>query len=355
MEKVVNEAHRSKFQTLEQFYTSEDLLVFDIETTGFTAEHTALYLIGCAYYKNRQWNICQWFNQDGRSEADILEQFLSLAMNYKYVITYNGDGFDIPYIIKKAKAYGMENTLAHMESIDIYKQIRFLKDVLHMENMKQKSVERFLGIHRLDKYSGGDLIKVYQEYVKLPVKTNKQLLLQHNYEDLEGLLDCTSMLAYCKFKAGCLLVRKMSVRQNRLLFSLELEYQLPKRLTIGLNDIIITGFQKEATINAPIYTEELKFFFDNYRDYYYLPAEDMAVHKSVASYVDKNYREPAKKETCYLRKKGYFISQIDDGILSGYKRDYEDKESFIELTDSFLQDLDLLHAYARHIIRLALS
>ena len=74
MEKVVNEAHRSKFQTLEQFYTSEDLLVFDIETTGFTAEHTALYLIGCAYYKNRQWNICQWFNQDGRSEADILEQ-----------------------------------------------------------------------------------------------------------------------------------------------------------------------------------------------------------------------------------------------------------------------------------------
>ena len=99
----------------------------------------------------------------------------------------------------------------------------------------------------------------------------------------------------------------------------------------------------------------LKFFFDNYRDYYYLPAEDMAVHKSVASYVDKNYREPAKKETCYLRKKGYFISQIDDGILSGYKRDYEDKESFIELTDSFLQDLDLLHAYARHIIRLALS
>ena len=101
MEKVVNEAHRSKFQTLEQFYTSEDLLVFDIETTGFTAEHTALYLIGCAYYKNRQWNICQWFNQDGRSEADILEQFLSFAMNYKYVITYNGDGFDIPYITGK--------------------------------------------------------------------------------------------------------------------------------------------------------------------------------------------------------------------------------------------------------------
>ena len=336
---------------MEQFYTPEDLLVFDIETTGFTAEHTALYLIGCAYYKNRQWNICQWFNQDGRSEADILEQFLSFAMNYKYVITYNGDGFDIPYITKKAKAYGMENTLAHMESIDIYKQIRFLKDVLHMENMKQKSVERFLGIHRLDKYSGGDLIKVYQEYVKLPVKTNKQLLLQHNYEDLEGLLDCTSMLAYCKFKAGCLLVRKMSVRQNRLLFSLELEYQLPKRLTIGLNDIIITGFQKEATINAPIYTEELKFFFDNYRDYYYLPAEDMAIHKSVATYVDKDFRKKATADNCYTKKDAIFVPQYETLITPFFKESNKDKLSYFELTLGFLDSDSLLFQYTRHVFR----
>lgn len=355
MEKIINNAHKSKFQKLENYYPSEDLLVFDIETTGFTAEHTVLYMIGCAYYENHQWKICQWFNQDGQSEKNILEQFFSFMCNYKYLITYNGDGFDIPYLSKKAAYYKLGNPFAGKESIDIYKQIRFLKEHLHMENMKQKSVERFLGIHRLDKYSGGDLIKVYQDYVKLPVKTNKQLLLQHNYEDLEGLLDASSMLAYCRLKAGCLLVRKMSVRQNRLLFSLELEYPLPRRITLGINDIMITGFQKEATINAPIYTEELKFFFDNYKEYYYLPAEDMAVHKSVASYVDKDYREPAKKENCYLRKRGYFISQIDEGILSGYKRTYAENESFIELTDSFLQDLDLLHAYARHIIRLALS
>lgn len=355
MEKIINEAHKSKFQTLENYYPPEELLVFDIETTGFTAEHTALYMIGCAYYENHQWKICQWFNQDGQSEKSILEQFFSFMSHYKYMITYNGDGFDIPYLSKKAACYKLGNPFADKESIDIYKQIRFLKEHLHMENMKQKSVERFLGIHRLDKYSGGDLIKVYQDYVKLPVKTNKQLLLQHNYEDLEGLLDASSMLAYCRLKAGCLLVRKMSVRQNRLLFSLELEYPLPRRITLGINDIMITGFQKEATINAPIYTEELKFFFDNYKEYYYLPAEDMAVHKSVASYVDKDYREPARKETCYLRKQGYFISQIDEGILSGYKRSYAEKESFIELTDSFLQDLNLLHAYARHIIRLALS
>lgn len=355
MEKVINQTHDSKFQTLEAYYPPQDILVFDIETTGFTAQTTMLYMIGCAYYEDHVWKICQWFNQDGLSEQSIVEAFFSFASNYKYLVSYNGDGFDLPYLSKKADLYQLKNPLQDMESIDIYKQIRFLKEILHLENMKQKTIERFLGIHRLDKYSGGDLIKIYQDYLKLPVKTNKQLLLQHNYEDLEGLLDCSSLLAYGKLKAGCLLVRKMSVRQNRLLFSLELEYPLPRRMTLGLQEIVITGFQKEATMNVPILSEELKFYFDNYKEYYYLPAEDMAVHKSVASYVDKNYRENAKKETCYLRKQGYFISQIDEGILSGYKRDCKEKESFIELTDSFLQDLDLLHAYARHIIRLALS
>lgn len=198
MDKIVNDAHTSKLQTLQNYYAAEDVLVFDIETTGFTAEHTALYLIGCAYYEDHRWKICQWFNQDGLSEEKILREFLLFCKDFKYFVTYNGDGFDIPYLTKKTIMYGMENPFSKKESIDIYKQIRFLKEHLHLENMKQKSVERFLGIHRLDKYSGGDLIKVYQDYVKLPVKTNKQLLLQHNYEDIEGLLDCASMLAYCQ-------------------------------------------------------------------------------------------------------------------------------------------------------------
>lgn len=355
MEIIENKAHKSKYSGIERYYTPQDILVFDIETTGFTAETTTLYMIGCAYFKEDTWFIRQWFNHDGNSEEELVRDFIAFSKNYKYIVSYNGDGFDIPYMKKKIANYSIEETDFCLESIDIYKQIRFLKDLLHLENMKQKSVERFLGINRLDKYTGGDLIKVYQEYVALPVRKNKQLLLQHNYEDLEGLLDCCSMLAYCRLKTGCLVVRKMSVRQNRLLFSLEPDYPLPRRITLEMNGIIITGFGKEATINAPIVAGELKFFFDNYREYYYLPAEDRAVHKSVASYVDKNYREPAKKETCYLRKQGYFISQIDDGILSGYKKSVSDTETFIELTDSFLQDLDLLHAYARHIIRLALS
>lgn len=355
MEVIVHKVSPSKYAQIDSFFPQDDVLFFDIETTGFIAKTSMLYLIGCAFVQSGQWYIKQWFNDDGESEEIIIRDFLATLKSYKYLLHYNGDGFDLPFLMKKLPADQKENPFEQVESIDIYKQIRSLKDILHLQNMKQKTVETFLNVKRLDKYTGGDLIKVYQDYLKQPQKNAKQLLLQHNYEDLQGLMDCTSLLAYTRLKAGCLQVRRMSVRQNRLLFSLSLDYSIPRRMTLGIHDIIITGYQHEATLNVPILSEELKFFFDNYKEYYYLPAEDMAVHKSVASYVDKNYRTPATKETCYLRKNGYFITQVDSGILTGYKRNVSDKETFIELADSFLQDINMLNAYARHIIRLALS
>lgn len=354
MQIITNDARESKYMLLGSYYSTDEVCLFDIETTGFAASSTTLYLIGCCFFENGKWHIRQWFNDDGASEQEIISSFMEFISSYKYIIHYNGDGFDIPYIVNKLKKYDFEYSFSDIESIDLYKKIKAFKNLFHVDNLKQKTLEKFLGINRLDKYSGGDLIKVYNSYLSNKKNEEKQLLIQHNYEDLEGLLYCCCLLSYTKLKAGCFTVNKMSVKDNRLLFSLTLDYMIPKRITVGTNDIVITGNQNEMTVNVPIITEELKFFFDNYREYYYLPAEDMAVHKSVATYVDKDYRTQAKKENCYLRHFGHYITQLDSGIMSGYKRSYKDKETFIELCDSFLQDIDMLNAYARHIVRLAL-
>lgn len=350
MQKVTHRARVNQYMQLQTFYNPEDIVAFDIETTGFAAETTELYLIGCAFYQDGKWMITQWFNDDGISERAIIIDFFKFVSSYKYIFNYNGDGFDIPYLEKKSLKLELDFSFGKLESIDLYKQIKTIKNLLHLDNLKQKTIEIFLDINRLDKYSGGDLIKVYKDYLKSPSDMGKQLLLQHNYEDLEGLLYCSSLLSYTKLKAGCFKVAKMSVKSNRLIFSLSLDYPIPKRISQGVRDIIITGHMSEASISVPIISGELKFFFDNYKEYYYLPVEDMAVHKSVATFVDKNYRVPAKKDTCYLKRNGHFITQLDSGILPGYKKDVKDKETYIELVDSFLQDQDILNAYARHII-----
>lgn len=350
MIKIINPARDNIFMQLTNYYNPAEIIAFDIETTGFAAETTQLYLIGVASYSNNKWIITQLFNDDGKSEKQIIECFFAMLKGSKYLFNYNGDGFDIPYITKKINQYNMDYKFDECESIDLYKHIKPFKSLLHLDNLKQKSIERYLGLNRLDKYSGGDLIKVYSDYLKNGSDIGKKLVLQHNYEDLEGLLCCSSLLSYEKFKLGCFSVKKMSVNNHKLVFHINIEYPFPKRISLGKNDIIITGYQNEVSISVPILDEELKFFFDNYKDYYYLPIEDMAVHKSVASFVDKNYRVAAKKETCYQKKYGHFITQLDGGILSGYKRNYRDKETYIELVDSFLQDISMINAYARYIV-----
>ena len=42
---------------LERLGRLEDLLFFDIETTGFSGDYTRLYLIGCTYFQKGTWHL----------------------------------------------------------------------------------------------------------------------------------------------------------------------------------------------------------------------------------------------------------------------------------------------------------
>ena len=350
MQIIKNKAEDNKLIKLDCYYDKSKVVIFDIETTGFAAASTKLYLIGCGYYDGDDIYIIQWFNDDGKSEVDIIKAFFEFISNYKYILHYNGDGFDIPYINSKIKEYELDFSFDGITSIDLYKLIRPYKDMLHLDNLKLKSIEQFLDINRLDKYSGKDLIKIYNEYLNKPDDEKEKLLLTHNYEDIEGLIYNFCMLAYVKLKEGCFSVNSMKVRKNKLLFSLSLEYDLPKRISFSKFDIIITGYQNEATITVPIVEATLKFFFKDYKEYFFIPSEDRAIHKSVATYIDKNSRLKATKENCYVKQSGYFITQLDAEIITGFKENYNDKTSYIELADSFLQDINKITEYSKQII-----
>ena len=48
---------------LETIAPLEEFLFVDIETTGFTARSSSLYLIGTAFYRGGSWCIRQWFGE----------------------------------------------------------------------------------------------------------------------------------------------------------------------------------------------------------------------------------------------------------------------------------------------------
>ena len=45
---------------LEQLAPLDKILFVDIETTGFAAKSSILYLIGCAWYNGNHWMVTQW-------------------------------------------------------------------------------------------------------------------------------------------------------------------------------------------------------------------------------------------------------------------------------------------------------
>ena len=76
----------------------------------------------------------------------------------------------------------------------------------------------------------------------------------------------------------------------------------------------------------------------------------MAIHKSVATYVDNAYREKCKAANCYVRKHGRFIMQYTTFMQPEFRHEIKDKYSFFLLTDDFINSKQMVISYVKHII-----
>ena len=130
---------------------------------------------------------------------------------------------------------------------------------------------------------------------------------------------------------------------------------VPKRVSAGNDRYYFTAYSDILRICITAYTSELKYFYPDYKNYYYLPKEDRSIHKSVAFYVDKNYRTRAKAANCYSRKTGLFLPQSDEIVSPYFKIDYYDKITYFEYLPEFTQNPELILRYVRHILRILIQ
>lgn len=349
------------FNTLlcKEDLTISDILIFDIETTGFSAKSTFCYLIGCVFYQDSKFKLIQWFADSSHDEKEVLQSFFNFLQGYKAVLHYNGNGFDIPYLTQKATYYDLKNYFEDIESIDLYKLLSPYKNFFKLENLKQKTVETFLDIEREDKATGGELIKVYTSYVMQPSEESKQLLLLHNKDDICGLFSLLPILSYHALFNGLFTVIGYDVkpyfdmydqRQFEFLIDLKLQVNLPKRISYGHRDFYFYGNHNTGKLKIKVCSNELKFFYSNYKDYYYLPSEDIAIHKSVSSYVDKEFRRKANASNCYLKKSGHFLPQGQIIVTPCFRENYNDQTTYFELTDEILNNKTLIRKYVLHVL-----
>ena len=130
-----------------------------------------------------------------------------------------------------------------------------------------------------------------------------------------------------------------------------LPFSLPVDFKLQSDGVFFETDNGYANIRIPIYDEEMKYFYTNYKDYYYLPDEDQAIHKSVAKFVDRSHRVQASARNCYTRKPAQYLPEWDLAFIPFFKRSYDEHSLFFELTDSLKKSRNGMSLYALHILR----
>lgn len=286
-----------------------------------------------------------------------------------------------------------------LESLDLLQEIRPLKKLLGLTQCKQISIEHWLGIQREDFYNGKDLALVYSEYMQKkllsPPDSEKLLsaLLLHNHDDIAMLPELCSILNYKDYLAGAgdnpLLTEEnlsgMAIHYEEggqlLTLTLPLPSPLPREITLtghytptckGSTDTPavpilqtspnpprtlatvqagchlpgiwqLTLAKENAYCQIPVLHGCLKYFLPNHTEYYYLPDEDTAIHKSIASFVDSSHRKKATAATCFSRREGRFLplpycrrkKKTAPFHLPTFYTDYKTFPAFCELPEDF--------------------
>lgn len=273
-------------------------LFFDIETTGLSADISAITVIGCC---DMDGNITQWFNEDGLSQKQILTDFLQFIKPYDTLITFNGKTFDLPFLTAKIKEFKIDDSFDTYEHLDLYQILKPYKNLWGLKKFRQKNLEEYLGIDRTDKLSGKKLIKTYQNYLEKGNVNDKEAVLLHNREDLLGLRKIYSLMAYPALLDGRFTLSSCFIENNQFVAHLNLEMLIPVSCKYEKSDISLTLDDSNAVLACPLEDGHLKHYHRDYKNYYYLPMEDLVIHKSMKSFVDTSSLVRADKDNCYSK------------------------------------------------------
>lgn len=339
---------------LKAFGPEEEILFFDIETTGLKKETTQVYLIGCAFREEGSWTIRQYLAEGALDEQEIMEAFAEFAAGFRTLIHFNGDGFDIPYLAYKAEYYDLDLDFGAFESVDLYKMAKPLKKVLGLDRLNQKSIEGFLGIRREDRFSGGALIPVFYTFEGSGDRSAEKLLLLHNADDVRGMLKLTGILPYLGLSEGRFSYQGMEIEGDTAVLAYHLQESLPAAFERRSEKDRIRIFAEGELLRLyiGIYRGTARLPLPDKENYYYLPEEDRVIHKDVAQFVDRDKRKKATAKNCYLRKEGSFLPQKRKLFTPAFQVGEERKKTFFELTDSFPEDREIAVEYALDILHL---
>jgi hypothetical protein len=324
---------------------------FDIETTGLSWRTSHLYLIGAAWQEQGVWKTGQWFLQNPAREQELLERFSGFLRGFSGIAHFNGQTFDLPYLKHKFSFYRMDDPLKRLESTDLFRLLRPFRDFLHLPSLKQKEVEKLAGFPRKDRLDGAELIRCYRTYLENGSPELKELLLLHNHDDVLGMLSIAPLLSLPALLEGRFAVDDCLLSEQSLTLRLLPDLPLPFSCSETGKFCSLRSSEDGLLLTVDGTRETMKHFFPDYKNYYYLPLEDSAVHRSVGIYVDAAHRQKASASTCYQKASGLFFPQPQVLFFPEFRRGYREEPSWFMAGENLPEDRELLKTYALSLMR----
>ena len=353
---IICKKYDIKLKEPERKLLHEHSCLMDIETTGFSREYNHIYMIGLARLEYEKLTVTLLFAEDPNEEKDILDEFINYSKDVTDFITFNGLSFDFPFIKARFEQYGFEYDFKAYNHLDIFKECKCLKNLLKLNNLKQKTIESFLGINRDDIYNGGELIEQYKRYFECKDEECYKNLITHNLEDVKGMADILIILRYtniAKNIESAKLDEMTSDKDNKILITLSLNYALPKRFCINDSYYYIVFEDDKAKIILTTTRDKLRYYLDDYKNYVYIENEDSIIPKQLLNAHNKKYAIKATKENCYLSVDGAYLPAYDKKLFTNeklFKHSLHDKQSYINIS-THMDDKEFIRYYVINLIK----
>lgn len=246
--------------------------------------------------ENNEWVVQSWKTEKEEDEYDLLKGFIDTILPYDTLVGFNSTSFHLPFLESKLKSYDLPLIILHKNHIDLLKLIKPIGKHLHISTKLQdlriffNINERISEIESIAYYS---YLFVYEEILN----GSFDVLYTEKVNDVEFLITCNTCLLF------------------------------PNNIRINDEEFYLIGENNSLKVLLKSKEGYVRLYYPNYKDYYYLPEENMILHKSLASTLPKSQKVKATKANCYtlihfeekLKDNPQFLRQYLISLFHHYK------------------------------------
>lgn len=308
------------------FPNPEDICFLDLESSGYARKNARLCYAGCTVLESGVWVAHMWISEGKEEEAALLKELLSFLKSYSTLVTFGGASFDLPFLKKKCAALSLPYSAGEKRCVDLYWLFHPFLRLFGLAHMDQKTLEHFLSLTR-----------------------------KPEDNDLTMLVRLLPLLRFVELREASFRVSSFQAAQSGERFEAVLSLSLSDPLPVSVSHLYDSFYFKASGTDVQLliygYTGTLKHFFPDYKNYYYLPAEDQAMHKSVAAYVSKENRVPAKASTCYIKKSGQFLPAFGGTEAPLFSTESGSSASWFLFPEEWTGNPEKASGYARALLQ----